>query len=196
MRGWAIAVTAVVLVGCASMTPTVTRQEAYAIYDIKAGSATPAAISDAVTQALQKNMTGVRVSKEIPPSPLPAKPQRFVLNDIFKNSAFAAAAGVNFKVPSCPGAMLTTSASNEAMAKYGENTTFFVCVQPYTEGYWLTVYSTFSKTSGAVSPQMLGADLARAFVGDSSQFIPRTVNDIIASVKATGAAVSVLEAYP
>ena len=185
-----------VLAACASMTPTVTKQEAYAIYDIKASSVAASSVSDSVTQALQKNMTGVRVNKEIPPSPLPAKPQRFTLNDLFKGSGLAAMAGVGFKVPSCSGAMLTTMASNEAMAKYGENTTFFVCLQPYAEGYWLTVYSTFSKRSGASSPALLGADLARMFVGDSSQFIPRTVNDMIAAVKTTGATVTLLEAYP
>ncbi len=73
-------------------------------------------------------MTGVRVNKEIPPSPLPAKPQRFVLNDLFKGSGLAAMAGVGFKIPSCAGAMLTTTASNEAMAKYGENTRRSSCV--------------------------------------------------------------------
>lgn len=141
-------------------------------------------------------MTGVRVAKEIPPSPLPTTPERFALKDAFKNSAFAAAAGIRMKVPSCEGAMLTLNGNNQVMSKYGENTTFFLCVQPYVGGYWLTVYSTFSKTSGAVSPAILGADLARAFVGDSSQFIPRTVNDVLAGVKATGASVTVLEAYP
>lgn len=196
MRGWMIGIAGLGVVGCASMTPTVTKQEAYAIYDIKGSGASAGAIGDGITQALQKNMTGVRVNKEIPPSPLPAKPQRFTLNDLFKNSGLAVMAGASFKIPSCPGAMLTTSASNEAMAKYGENTTFFVCVQPYVEGYWMTVYSTFSKRSGASSPAMVGADLARAFVGDSSQFIPRTVNDLVAAAKATGANVTVVEAYP
>lgn len=196
MRGWTLSIVGLGLAGCASMTPTVTRQEAYAIYDIKGGGGSAGSIGDGITQALQKNMTGVRINKEIPPSPLPAKPQRFTLNDLFKNSGFAAVAGVSLKVPSCPGAMLTTAASNEAMAKYGENTTFFVCVQPYADGYWMTVYSTFSKRSGASSPTMLGADLARAFVGDSSQFIPRTVNDLVAAAKATGANVTVVEAYP
>ena len=196
MRRWLIGIVGLAVVGCASMTPTVTKQEAYAIYDIKGGAGSAGAIGDGITQALQKNMTGVRVNKEIPPSPLPAKPQRFLLTDLFKNSGLAVVAGVSYKVPSCPGAMLTTAASNEAMAKYGENTTFFVCVQPYTEGYWMTVYSTFSKRSGATSPAMVGAELARAFVGDSSQFIPRTVNDLVAAAKATGASVSVVEAYP
>lgn len=196
MRAWVMGMVGLGLTACASMTPTVTRQEAYAIYDIKGSSASARTLSDGITQVLQKNMTGVRVNKEIPPSPLPPKPQRFTLTDAFKNSGFAAMAGISLKVPNCQGAMLTTAGSNEAMAKYGENTTFFVCVQPYVDGYWMTVYSTFSKRSGATSPATLGVDLARAFVGDSSQLIPRTVNDLVAVAKASGAEVSVLEAYP
>jgi len=187
---------AIAVAGCAAMTPTVTRQEAYAIYDIKGGSPSAVSNSDAITQALQKNMTGVRVNKEIPPSPLPIKPQRFVLNDMFKGNGFTAAAGVSLTVPNCPGSALTTMASNEAMARYGENTTFFVCLQPYADGYWMTVYSTFSKRSGATSPAAIGVDLARAFVGDSSQFIPRTVNDLIVAMMGTGATVALIEAYP
>lgn len=195
MRNWIIGFVAVALTACASMTPTVTKQEAFAIYDIR-GAGNAASISEGITQALQKNMTGVRVNKEIPPSPLPAKPQRFVLQDAFKGSAFAIAAGVSFKVPSCPGAMLTSMARNEAMAKYGENTTFFVCLQPYADGYWMTVYSTFSKRGGTTSPAAIGADLARAFVGDSSQFIPRAVNDLLAAAKSAGATVSLVESHP
>jgi hypothetical protein len=184
------------LTGCVSTTPTVTREEAFAIYEIKGTGINAADLGQAVTKAVQARMTGVQVDKEIPPAPLPEKPQRFELRDLFKNSGFAAAAGIRLKMPSCQGAMLTVRATNESMARYGENTSFFLCVQPYSEGYWLTVYSTFSKTSGMVSTNILGADLARAFVGDSSQFIPRTVSEVIAAVKATGATVSVLEAYP
>lgn len=196
MRKLNLLLVVIVLTGCASMTPTTTREEAYAIYDLKAPGVGAARVGDAVVQALQRNMTGVRVNKDIPPSPLPAKPERFVLKDAFANSAFATAAGIRLRLPSCVGSMLTVLGSNEAMARYGENTMFFLCVQPYADGYWLTVYSTFSKSSGGVSPGALGADLARAFVGDSSQFIPRTVNDVIASVKATGATVAVLESHP
>lgn len=196
MRNFIISLMTIALAACAGMTPTVTRQEAYAIYDIKGVSSPAVGVSDAITHALQKNMTGVRISKEIPPSPLPTSPQRFFLNEMFKGNGFAAAAGVSFKVPNCPGSMLTTMASNEAMAKYGENTTFFVCLQPYAGGYWMTVYSTFSKRTGATTPAAIGVDLARAFVGDSSQFILRTVNDLIAAVKGTGGTVTLLKAYP
>ena len=70
MRNWIMSMVAIAVAGCAAMTPTVTLQEAYAIYDIKGGPSSAFSISDAITQALQKNMTGVRVNKEIPPSPL------------------------------------------------------------------------------------------------------------------------------
>jgi hypothetical protein len=38
--------------------------------------------------------------------------------------------------------------------------------------------------------------LARTVVGDTSQFIPRTIADVVDSVKATGATVTMTEAYP
>ena len=40
---------AIAVAECAAMTPTVTRQEAYAIYDIKGGSPSAVSISDAIT---------------------------------------------------------------------------------------------------------------------------------------------------
>jgi hypothetical protein len=33
-------------------------------------------------------------------------------------------------------------------------------------------------------------------IGDTSQFIPRTIADLVDSVKATGATVTMTEAYP
>lgn len=36
----------------------------------------------------------------------------------------------------------------------------------------------------------------RSVVGDSSQFIPRTVNAVVAAVRATGAPLSQVEDYP
>jgi hypothetical protein len=42
--------------------------------------------------------------------------------------------------------------------------------------------------------RVLGATLARTVVGDSSQFIPRTIAAMVDSVKATGAASTLVEA--
>jgi hypothetical protein len=82
------------------------------------------------------------------------------------------------------------------MAKYGEHTLFFLCVLPYQGGYNLDVYTKFSMASGGFSPETLGATLARNVVGDSSQFIPRTIASVVDSIKQTGATVNLVESYP
>jgi len=38
--------------------------------------------------------------------------------------------------------------------------------------------------------------LAKSVIGNSSQFIPRTLESIVAELKATGSEVSLVEAYP
>jgi len=58
------------------------------------------------------------------------------------------------------------------------------------------VHTTFTKASGAFSATTLGATLARTAVGDSSQFIPRTIASMVDHIQATGATVSLIEAYP
>jgi hypothetical protein len=134
----------------------------------------------------------------IPPSPLPEKAPRFKLVSPYgaNLSALAAASGQSVQVPTCEGAIVTANAVDSSMRQYGEGTTFFVCLMPYQGGYALNVYSTFSKASGGFSAKSLGTDLARSVVGDSSQFIPRTIANIVDSVKATGATVTLVEAYP
>jgi hypothetical protein len=60
----------------------------------------------------------------------------------------------------------------------------------------LSIYTTFAKASGAFNAATLGATLARTVTGDSSQFIPRTINDILKALQTAGATVTLLEAYP
>lgn len=100
------------------------------------------------------------------------------------------------RVPSCDSAVMTVNADDRSMQQYGENTTFFLCLQPYTEGYHIDIYTAFSKQSGGFNAATLGATLARSVVGDSSQFLPRTINDVISEVESTGAQVNLVEAYP
>lgn len=194
------AIAAMGLAGCAGITPTREISSGYAIFDIKAGPEIgPARITEAVKVTLQKNMSQVQITSGIPPSPLPAKAPRFQLVSPFKGSqlgAVAAASGQSLQVPSCEGAILTANARDTSMSRYGEGTTFFACVMPYLGGYALNVYTTFTKASGAFSAATLGATLARTVVGDSSQFIPRTIGQMVDRVKATGAEVTLVEAYP
>ena len=187
------------LAGCASTTPTREVSSGFAIFDIQAGPEIGAArIADAVKHALQKNTSGVQIVNGIPPSPLPEKAPRFQMASPLKGNlaALAAASGQSLQVATCEGAVMTANARDNSMSRYGEGTTFFACVMPYQGGYALNIYTTFTKASGAFSAATLGATLARTVVGDSSQFIPRTINAIVDGVKATGASVALIEAYP
>ena len=190
---------ALALGGCASQTPTREVSVAYVIYDIQPGADVSAGrIAEAVKTALQRNTTSVRITNAIPPSPLPDAAPRFQLVSPFKGglAALAAANGAQVQVPTCEGAILSANAADTSMRKYSESTTFFVCVMPYKGGYAMDIYTTFSKASGGFSPQALGAALAHSVVGDSSQFIPRTIASIVTEVQQTGATVKMTDAYP
>lgn len=194
-----IVAAAALATGCASTTPTREISSGYAIFDIKAGPDIGAArIAEAVKTALQRNTSGVQIVNGIPPSPLPDKPPRFTLVSPLKGNlaALAAASGQSLQMPTCDGAVMVANARDTSMSRYGEGTTFFACVMPYQGGHALNVYTTFAKASGAFNAATLGATLARTVVGDSSQFIPRTIAAIVTAVEATGASVTLVEAYP
>lgn len=183
--------------GCASMTPTLETTEQYAIYDIKPShTATTLTISGAIKVALQKNMSGVQIETSIPPYPTPKYPGRFKLVDPLAHSNFSALAamsGHSFKTPMCENAVFTARSQNSTLRKYGEGTQFFLCLLPYQEGYNLDIYITYKKYSGALNPAILGATLARTVVGDSSKFIPRTIDQILENIKKTGAKIKLLD---
>ena len=195
----ATALSALALTACSSMTPTREVSSGYAIVDIKGGPEIGhARIAEAVKVALQKNTSQVQISNGIPPSPLPEKAGRFQLVSPFKGTGLGALAGASaqVQVPVCEGALMTATARDTSMARYGESTTFFACVLPYQGGWSLNVYTTFAKSSGAFSAEILGATMSRTVVGDTSQFIPRTIAAMVESVKATGATATLVEAYP
>ncbi|WP_298826370.1 hypothetical protein [uncultured Piscinibacter sp.] len=193
-------VVGVLLAGCAATTPTRETSVGYVIYDIQAGPQTSAAkIAEAIKLALQKNTSRVQITNGIPLSPLPEKAPRFQLVSPLKGSnlgALAAASGQSLQVPTCDGATLTVNARDSSMSRYGEATTFFACLMPYQGGYSLNIYTTFTKASGAINAATLGATIMRPFVGDSAQFIPRTIGQIVEGVQQTGATVKLVEAYP
>ena len=188
------------LEGCASTTPTREQESAYAIYRIAPGAeVTPAQMSQAILTALQKNNSSVQISRGIPPSPLPETPPRFQLVNPFGSTGFAALAaqgGANLQVATCEGALVTAMAQDTSMSDYGEATRFTTCLWQYQDGYHLDIHTSFTRSSGGGSPNMLGAMLARKVVGDSSQFIPRTINDLVAGLEATGSQVTLVEQYP
>jgi hypothetical protein len=188
---------AISLYGCASISPTVENVEGFRIYDIKAeySSALTGKLSSNLKAAMQDNAGDVQFNNTLPPANLPEKPGRFELGTPFKNATgLLAVAGTGIKIPQCPGAVIEAT-SHKAFAG-AEKTTFFVCLMPYQKGYHLNVYFKYFKSSGGLSSEALGRALAQSVVGDSSQFIPRTIGALENAVRSGGVEPTLLESYP
>jgi hypothetical protein len=181
--------------GCSSMTPTQTKQSSFVIYDVQPGSINRDSLLDAITQAVQKNQSKVRVTRDIQTGELPDHPVRFALKDMLANSAlgaWASANGQSMKMPVCDNPVLTLASGNSSA---GQSTTFFLCVIPYKAGYSVNIYSTFTITSGGISVDALGSALERSIAGDSSQYIPRAMNDVRLAAENEGGKVSIIDSY-
>lgn len=196
----AITIFAGVLTGCGTMTPTTETQESYAIYDIKRTSTIKDSnLSDTIKSALQKNVNGVRLSRGIPPSPLPEEPSRFKLEQPLQAShmsLMAASAGISLRMPTCENSILTANAAHNNLSSYGESTSFFLCLIPYQSGYHLNLYSTYTKSTGGFSTAAIGNAIARAVVGDTSYQSKKTFDTVVAELEKSGAQLTLVEAFP
>ena len=184
-----------ILSSCASSTRIKERTEGYRVYDIKGGNLS--SIASNLKTAIRKNSDKATFSNNIPPHPLPLKPARFELTNPFGNSgigALFASQGESIKIPKCDNSPFTSMSQGNFSGS--ENTTFFVCIQPYSEGNHMDVYYSFTKSSGGFNPQSLGKSLAQSVLGDSSQFIPRTMAALEKAVQEAGGSIKIVNAYP
>lgn len=187
--------------GCATMmTPTVERETTYTIYQVSPSPGMSAAqLAQAIQGALQRNTDNVQVTRGIPASPLPTQSPRFQVGNAFQGTnlaALAAMSGQSMQMVTCDGSLLYAQARDERVAEYGEGTTFTLCLWQYEGGFHVDVVREFVKSSGSFSAATLGATLARTVVGDSSQFTPRMMDDLVTSMEKAGATVTVVESYP
>lgn len=192
----AVILTSISLVGCksTSMTKTKETKKSYVIYDIQVGdSISPTDMSKAIKEALQANTDSVKIIEDLPPYPLPEKSPRFQLINPFGKSAMAALAG-NIKIPTCDGALVYGQATDKSMSSYGENTQFYTCLWQYEGGYHVDIYTQFQIESGGLAN--IGVDMMRGMMGDSSQFIPRTINSIKHNLEALNVKTTLVTAYP
>lgn len=188
----------VVLSGCASMTPTHQTESAFVIFDVKPGTLERGKVMDNVANAVKKHASNARITRDIPPAVLPDTPGRFELVEPFAKSkvgALMSAQGQTMKVPVCKDSVLTMNTADNSMAQRGEKTSFFLCVMPYMTGYSVNIYATYTKASGGLSPTALGASLAQSVLGDSSQFIPRAMNDVRTALEGIGGQVTTVDEY-
>ena len=188
----------IALTGCASMKPSVHTESTFVIYDVKPATLDRNQFLKAVLDAVQTSASKLRVNREIPPAELPATPGRFELQDPFANSkmgALLASQAQNIRVPVCKNALMTVSTENTSMAQYGEQTTFFLCVLPYKDGYHIDIHATFVRASSGFTPQGISSAVGRSLIGDSSQFIPRTMNNVRVAAESVGGRVTVVDSY-
>ncbi|MDX1771369.1 MAG: hypothetical protein R3328_07575 [Planococcaceae bacterium] len=188
-------IAALALAGCNSLTPTTETKKSYVIYNVKTNNdVTPSQMANAIKTALQSNTSSVKIVEDLPPHPLPEQAPRFQLVSPFgKNSGLAALAG-NMTIPTCNGALVYAQAADNYMSNHGENTQFYTCLWQYKDGYHVDIYTQFDIKSGGI--ENLGKELVRGVMGDSSQFIPRTINNIKTNLDALNVTTKLVTAYP
>ncbi len=186
------------VVGCKSTSLTETKETRrnYVVYDLKVPEGVSSSeMANAIKTALQANTSKVKITEDLPPYPLPKESPRFQLvNPFSSNSNLAALAGGSFRLPTCDGALVYAQATDSSMSSYGENTQFYTCLWQYEGGYHVDVYTQFDIKTGGLSN--LGTDLVRGVMGDSSQFIPRTISSIKSNLGALNAEATLVTAYP
>jgi len=177
------------LTSCGALNPYKPKYEVtegYRIYDIKGGRLSD--ITRKLKSTLQERSDTAVFSNGLPPRKLPKVAERFVLTDI------TSYASINVKRPECKNSPFTSMTHDDFDG--AENTTFFVCLQQYEKGYHMDIYYTFTKVSGGFSAESLGKYIGQSVSGDSSQFIPKTIEALVKSVQETGAKIKIVESYP
>lgn len=186
------------LMGCqnTSLTKTKETKRSYAVFDLKvADNVSSTDMAKAIKTALQSNTSSVKITEDLPPYPLPKESPRFQLvNPFAGNSALSALAGGALRMPTCDGALVYAQATDSSMNSHGENTQFYTCLWQYEGGYHVDIYAQFDIVTGGL--ENLGRDLVRGVMGDSSQFIPRTIASIRDNLNALNAETTLVTAYP
>ncbi|MFA5123168.1 hypothetical protein [Zavarzinia sp.] len=188
-RKVAACVSLLLVCSCAGAKPTSQITRNLVTYKI-AGTAYER-VADAVTKGLQgSNADAVRVDRSLLPANLPDAPGRLELkNPIGGNlGTLLAGQGQRLQIPACDNAPYIATGSDQSFARYGESTGYYVCLWAYKDGVSLDIFTAFEIRKGGV--ENIGQDLARAVLGDSSQFIQKSIDNMLNEVRATGAAVT------
>lgn len=197
--GFSIVAGCTLLAGC-MFTPTHESVSNYAIYDMKdMQNRTPDDVADIYIDTLKTIMSDVRVTRNLPPSPLPEQPGRFKLVNPLGNSglgALAAANGASLNIPLCEGAYVVVASDNKGMSRWGENTRFYNCLWQYKDGWHLDWYVSFDKQSGGVSADAMASALVQSVTGDSRKNMKTYRENIIRKLNDKGFKTQLIESYP
>ena len=191
----------IVMTGCVGqMTKTTQAESSYIVYDVPKADVNRQQLLDAISSAVKKNTSEVHINRDIPSATLSEKPLRFTFSYPLKGSGMGAilqtTSGQEFKMATCDDSILTMRSNTKNTSENASNTNFFLCVQPYKQGHTISIYSTFIKESGGISAKALASAIVRSTLGDSSQFIPRTMNDVkSAAENIAGVEVKIIDSY-
>lgn len=197
----ALSLVSLSLVGCGPVNNALVEKsksvEYYRIFDLKT-SAYRDDVSDAASNGLGRNVNDAQEARPIPTSAQPpAQAGRFTLVNPYQGSGLAALASrggsLGLKVATCDGASWTANANRTISGSSHLNLT--ACLFPYTDGYHLDLYATFSKKEGGLME--LSRQASNALVGTPEEWVEKTFLDIVRQIKAdTGAEITYLEGYP
>lgn len=192
---------ALALSGCGTINNALAEKtknvEYYRIFDIKTQT-DRYTIAESASNGLGRNVNDIQEARPIPTSSeLPIKAGRFSLVNPFEGTKFAtliSSGGVlGFKVATCDGASWTANATRSISGQSELKLT--ACLFPYTEGYHLDLYATFTKKEGGIME--LSRQAASAMVGTPEEWTEKTFIDIVRQIrKDVGAQIYFLEGYP
>jgi hypothetical protein len=176
------------------LQPTDNYKYTFAVYDIRPASFPAADLEKILTTAIRTYANKANVSHSIPPQTLTTGAPRMILQKVARG-------GMETYNPVCIGEILSITAIDTDMARYGEITGSKTCVFQYKDGYRVNYYGQFLKQTGGVDPDIIGATLGRLFtkaigLGDSSRFIKSTLDKFEANLKDVGADVKIVELFP
>lgn len=197
-----ILITAVlVLYGCGTVNNALLEKtktvEYYRIFDIKT-NADRFVVAESASKGLGRNVNDAKEAMPIPASSeLPSKPGRFSLSNPLNGSIYAALASgggqIGFKIATCENASWTASAVRSISGQ--SHLSLTACLFPYTEGYHLDLYATFTKKEGGFME--ISRKAASALVGTPEEWVEKTFLDIVRQIrKDTGAQITFVEGYP
>lgn len=187
-----------VLSGCSSFVPKTEVKTSYWVYSIKTDK-NASEVGAIVIDAVQSQVSAINAIQNIPPYPLPENPGRFQMQNMLENSNLGALminSGISMQIPVCSNAIVTGSAVNTDMNKWGENTRINICLWQYKDGFNLDFIVQFTNTTGGFNAKAIGKAIANQIVGDSSQAIPTRINNIHERLNEAGLITTLIEKYP
>ncbi len=158
----------------------------FAVYEIKFPSNEQQKLEEAITNAVRHWFRDAQLTRGIPSSPQAPAPGKML---VVKQGSV--------QKGQCEGEWFAVEGEYTGMARYGEISQMKTCVYQYSKGYRVYFLANFGQRSGmGGGNSILGAMLGRSLVGDSSKFIPMTLERLETNVKEAGGEIILVEAYP